>query len=88
MRVRILGKLWRLMFSPNLKEHGYCDAPTLKNKTIRVSSKLRGRKRLEIILHECLHAADWTKDETWVDETAKDLARILDRLGYHDGEES
>jgi len=75
------------VFARNLKENGYCDAPDVPGKTIRVSTRLRGRKRLEIILHECLHAADWSKDESWVDETAKDLARILDRLGYRDGEE-
>jgi hypothetical protein len=87
MRVKILRRWWELKFSPNMKEHGYCDPPDQKGKAIRVASELRGCKRLEILLHEMLHAADWTKDEEWVRDTAHDLARVLDRLGYTDGED-
>jgi hypothetical protein len=35
----------------------------------------------EVLIHELLHAADWTKDEEWVVEVAQDLARFLKEAG-------
>ena len=93
MKVRILGKNWNLQFVPRLGKNeagedkaGDCDHPEAKNKSIRVLSGLRGEKRLDTIIHEFLHAADWTKDEEWVAASAHDLARILTRLGYKEDE--
>lgn len=87
MRIRILGKFWTLRFVPTLgsadsPKRGDCDAPEAKNKSVRVLSGLRGEERLEVLLHEMLHAADWHRSEEWVSETAKDMARALTRLGY------
>lgn len=56
--------------------------PAARCKTIRVYNKLTGERLLEVIIHEFLHAADWSKDEEWVERVAADLARFLWRLGY------
>ena len=87
MRVTILEKVWRLSFVKKLRTttmEGECDGPHVKGKTIRISERLRGRKFLETILHEMLHAADWHKDEYWVQEVAKDLSRVLMRQEIRD----
>ena len=88
MRVKILGKFWTLVFKPLRKDDGYCDAPTQAGKQIQIDSRLRGQRKLEICLHEMLHAADWHKDEdAWIAPVAADLARALWRLGYRQTDE-
>ena len=82
MRISLLGKVWRLRFARLKLIRGDCDSPDTPNKEIRVHSGLKGEELLEVILHECRHAADWTKDETYIEREARDLARVLWRLGY------
>ncbi len=82
MRVKILSKLWNLRFAPNLANRGDCDPPTARGKEIRVSSSLRGEERLEVLLHELVHAGGWHIDEEFVGRFAHDAARVLWRLGY------
>ena len=84
MQITLGGKKWKL--DPRAKlpgdRDGDCDPPTTPGKTIRIRAGLRGQHRLEIELHELLHAADWSKDEQWIGPIADDLARVLWRLGY------
>ena len=82
MQVRILGKLWSLRFVPLRLFRGDCDAPSTPRKEIRIHSGLTGEERLEVILHELRHAADWSRDEQFIAAEARDMARILWRLGY------
>ena len=49
---------------------------------VSVRPGLPPRKRLEVIIHEILHAADWSKDEEWVEETGRDIAGALHSIGY------
>lgn len=87
MKVKILGKIWHLVFQnlgPKSQSWGFCDAPNIKNKKIIVHSKIKDLDRLTTIIHECLHAADWHKDEEWVEVVSADLARILWRLNYRE----
>jgi hypothetical protein len=93
MVITILGKRWLLQFVPRWivgkDRDGTCDSPQDKNKTINIVQSLRGERRLDVIVHEILHAADWHKDEEWVETVASDIARTLWRLGYRgpsDGE--
>ena len=84
-RITILGKRWLLRFTANLKARGDCDGPHVRNKQIRVRSDLKGEERLEVILHEIIHAAFWFLDEEYVHHVAKDIARVLyRRLGYRE----
>lgn len=61
--------------------------PNVRQK-ILVEERLTGRRRLEVEVHEFLHAANPTHDEEHVDRQGKDLSRILWALGYRLKEES
>lgn len=76
------GKRWQLREVPRLNADGECDAPTTRGKAIRIAARLRGERRLEVLIHEMLHACNWTIDEDHIAQTAADIARVLWRLGY------
>ena len=82
MRVNILGKVWNLRFAPNMANRGDCDPPNASGKEIRISSTLRGEERLEVLIHELVHAGMWNLDEPFVGQFARDAAHVLWRLGY------
>ena len=84
MHVVLQGRRWLLRFVQSLKNRGDCDSPQTKNKQIRVRSDLDGEERLEVIIHELLHAGGWHRDEEYVEQEAKDIAHILWRIGYRD----
>jgi hypothetical protein len=85
MRVRMLGKDWRLRFVPNLGANlGDCDPPDRPAKEIRIAAGPRGEERLEVLIHELVHAAGWHIDEGFVERFAADAARVLWRLGYRE----
>ena len=82
MRVKLLGKTWELRFCRLRTARGDCDAPDTCSKEIRIHNGLRDEELLEVIIHECRHAADWRIDESYIEREARDLARVLWRLGY------
>jgi hypothetical protein len=87
MRIKIGGRHYRLVFLPRIYHEdqevdGLCDAPDLKGKSIYVRSGLRGKERIEVLVHEMLHAAFWHLCEESVEDTAKEIAEVLWRLGY------
>ena len=82
MRVQIGDKRWNLRFTKLRTNRGDCEGPQVPNKTIRIDSGLKGEERLEVIIHECLHASDWRASEEHVESTALSIANILWRLGY------
>jgi hypothetical protein len=81
VRLKILGKCWNVSFVPRLARdvYGDCDPPDGRRKQIRFLKRLRGQHLLEILIHECLHAADWSKDEQWIEQVAADIARAAFR---------
>jgi hypothetical protein len=87
MKVKVLGKVWRLRFAPNMANRGDCDEPDQPGKEIRIACNLQGEERLEVLLHELVHAADWHLDESFVERFASDAARALWRLGYRNGKD-
>lgn len=88
MFVTILGKRWRLRFTPLKVKDGSCDPPDGSAKEIVVESRLKGRGKLDVLIHEMLHAANWHLDEAFVAQCASDMARVLWRLGYRCESES
>jgi len=84
VRLKILGKVWELRFVPRVERgaRGACDPPDKPGKQIIVRDKLRGEERLEVLVHEMVHAAGWHLDEDYVERFARDVARALWRLGY------
>lgn len=59
-----------------------------QEKSITISPKLKGRYRLEVIIHECLHAeypsTENMNEEEWVDVAACNISKLLWRMGYKD----
>lgn len=86
MHITILGKRWELKFvdartMPDAL--GACESPDSPRKEIRVRKNLRGKEMLDVLIHEMLHASDWTKDELdYVAPVATNIAKVLWRLGY------
>jgi hypothetical protein len=83
MKAKILGRFWQVRFVPNLASRGYCDPPDKAGKEILVWQGVKEDEELmEVLIHEFTHAADWHKDEEWVEQFGVDLARFLTRMGY------
>lgn len=82
MKIRILGRQYNLRFTNLKNDWGRCDNPETPNPKILISKDAKGKTELRNILHECTHAGDFTKDESWVDQFSKDLTDILWKLGY------
>lgn len=88
MIINIRGKEWVLRFCKLPRNiRGLCDAPDTKGKTIKIGHKLKGEEKLEVLLHEMLHAGLWDLSEEVVAELAADLARELTKLGYEHKDE-
>ena len=67
--------------------------PDDMEKSITISPKLKGRKRLDVIIHEGLHAEFPTlrkrlfskkgaDEEEWVDAAASNISKLLWNMGY------
>ena len=67
--------------------------PDDDEKSITISPRLRGCKRLDVIIHESLHAEfpslreklfsrEGADEEEWVDAAATNIARLVWRMGY------
>ena len=83
MRVKIGNKYWNLIFTKLDETTGWeCYSPDTVNKQIRISNDIPDEEELDIVIHEFLHAADWSKDEEWVEQIAYDLSHILLKLGW------
>ena len=83
MRIKVGGKYWNLVFTELDEETGgECDSPDTNGKEIRIATDIKNQDELEVIIHELLHAADWSKDEEWVEVIADDIARTLWKLGW------
>lgn len=84
MRARILGKLWTIQTDARLPDgvYGDCDPPETPRRKIRLRKGMSERRMLEVLIHEVWHAADWSRDELFVSESARDMAEILWKMGY------
>ncbi len=59
-----------------------------KEKSITISPRIKGRRRLEVVIHECLHAEYPSipkyNEEEWVDTAALNISKLLWRMGYRE----
>lgn len=63
-------------------DDGLTEGPKNKNKRVFLRHGISsGKRRLEAAIHEFTHAADWPKDEEWVEEFGCDLTNFLYTLG-------
>jgi len=87
--VTIRRKRWLLRFVSNLGRDaaghrlwGDCDPPNKRGKTIRILRGLNPHDELDTLIHEALHAGSWDLSEDSVNELARDIARLLWRVGW------
>ena len=82
--IKLLGATWRLRYVASIKDAwGDCDDPSTPGRSIRISEEARGVKELEVLIHEMLHAINFLQfSEEFVRQVARDIARVLWRLGY------
>jgi hypothetical protein len=79
----INGRRYNIVFA--YEYDGWCDAYAInphKERDIVINAPPGSTKALEIICHEVLHGSNWKASEESVERTARDLARLLRRLGY------
>lgn len=89
MRITLRKKRWELVFKSlkNADCWGFCEQPEKPGKKIVIDKSIVGEKRIEILIHEMIHATNWTIDEECVADSARDIARILWKLGYRGPED-
>jgi hypothetical protein len=84
-QIWIGGERWRIRVCAVPKTiYGDCD---YQKKTIRVSEKLHGEDRLNVILHELIHARWPDLSEDAVVEFADELAGIVYAHGFRHKDE-
>jgi len=71
------GKKYYLMFD---ELDGNCD--TDDKYWMIVERDLNKRVGLETAIHEALHACNWSASEEKVTQTARDISRLLWRIGF------
>lgn len=64
------------------KDDGECDPPKNVSKAIRIGPRLPEPVLMETAVHESLHACLWDIDEEAVSETARDITKLLRRMGF------
>lgn len=74
------GRKYLINFTGELD--GLCDQYSGVSKEITVMVEQFTRVELETLIHEGLHAGNWVASEGSVTQAAKDIARLLWRLGY------
>jgi hypothetical protein len=87
MRFKIRGQPFALKFTPESAmgdNDGDCGPPRTDGKVrrIRIRDNLPEAKELEIIIHELWHGAVWDLDEETITRSARDVAKVLWRLGW------
>jgi hypothetical protein len=83
--VTILGKRWRLRFTPLRKHWGLADAnqPHVKSKAIVIDPRHESDRELcDTLIHEITHCAFPEMAEETVAQFATDVTRILHRIGF------
>lgn len=86
MTVRLGGREWDVRFVRSREipsdRWGDCGHPDDPNPTIRVRNAVEGKGRMDLILHEALHAIYPDESEAKVSRTATELANLLWECGY------
>jgi len=79
------GVVYDIDMSPRI--NGTCDCPCGGKPSILILADSKTRSELEALIHESLHAEDWSKSEEKVTRIGREVARFLWRLGYRRIEE-
>lgn len=85
-RKRVINdELWKFVDNFIPGHDGDCDR---EEKTIRIQEGVSEKRRLEVTIHESLHAFCWALSEESVERFAEELAQILVDEGLANGEAS
>jgi len=81
IRLTIAGQRWTLKLVRSITHDGVaCDGLcNYEKREIRVRRDLEGQELIDTVTHEVMHAAGWNLHETFVAQTATDIAAAL----YH-----
>lgn len=87
-RITLRNKRYKIVLVSKLGSgsnplHGDCSDPNGPDPTIRYFCGLKGERRLDVVIHEMLHACFWDISEESIGESATDIARALWRFGWH-----
>lgn len=86
LTTRLGGREWDIRFVRSREipsdRWGDCGHPDDPNPTIRIRQAVEGRDRMDLILHEALHAIYPDESETKVGRSATELANLLWACGY------
>lgn len=64
------------------EDDGSCSPPKHKIRYIDICPSTNGKKLLDTLIHEGIHATLWDLDEEAVVEVARDITNLLWKLGY------
>ncbi len=87
MKFRLWKEIWTVLFAKSVGKDfvGECNH---SQKTIRVLRSLRGRDRMDTLIHEMLHAVLPDEEELWVNSVASDMSQVLWEYGYRNVKEA
>ena len=89
MKLLIRGKVWQLVYTTLPKDvDGECDAPWTKKKKIKIRKELSNQRLLDVLVHECAHAALWDLGEGPIATMANAVAHELWNDGARPGYKS
>lgn len=80
VRHKLNGYEYDFLIDPEIR--GLCSCPHTPDRTITVIEKLSKQEGLRILIHECLHAEDWSYNEKKIDQVAVDISGLLWKLGF------
>ena len=62
-------------------DYGECDTAERSNREIRIALNQTDEELLDTIIHECLHACISDLSEDPVETSAKDIAKVILKVG-------
>jgi hypothetical protein len=86
--ITVRGNRYRFVVKKLQNARGMTDSPKVKNKTVYIDSRERGKDLLATLLDELIHCAMWDIENDVVDEISDDIADVLWRCGLRFKDES
>lgn len=91
-RICLRKRRYRILLATKLgpendPRDGDCSSPSSPDKIIRYHVGLKGERRLDVLIHEILHACFWDVREEGIEEAASDIARVLWKVGYRNADD-
>lgn len=69
----------RFCLSKKSDHYGFCEK---HKRLIQIQKGLSDKLEMDTLIHEALHACDWSKSEQNVNQTATDIANMLYQRSY------